>query len=215
MKNRFDLIIFDWDGTLIDSIEWITRCMQQAAETWQCDIPSDHAAREVIGLSLARAMDELFPDVDLFTRKRLIESYSKHFFSKTITRNDFFPGVYEMLVKLNQAGFLLAVATGKSRAGLDRALKHTETEELFTCTRCADETASKPEPKMLIEIIEQLEIPPARTLMIGDSVHDLQMAENAGITSVAVACGVHTHERLQEYNPLISLEQTAELLTLI
>ena len=215
MKNRFDLIIFDWDGTLIDSIDWITRCMQQAAETWSCDIPSDHAAKEVIGLSLARAMDELFPDVDFITRQKLIESYSNNFFSKPIDRNDFFPGVYEMLVQLNQAGFQLAVATGKSRAGLDRALKSTETKELFRCTRCADETASKPEPRMLIEIIEQLQISPARTLMIGDSVHDLQMAKNAAVSSVAVACGVHTHKRLQEYNPLISLEQTAELLTLI
>ncbi len=215
MKNRFDLIVFDWDGTLINSIEWIISCMQQAAETCNCEIPSDQAARDVIGLSLIRAMDQLFPDIDLLTRKQIIDSYSSHFFSKPINRDDFFPGVYEMLVKLKEAGFQLAVATGKSRLGLDRALKHTGTEEIFSYTRCADESVSKPDPKMLIEIIKQSQTPYTRTLMIGDSVHDLQMAKNARVSSVAVLCGVHTHKRLQEFNPLTSLEQTADLLTLI
>jgi len=215
MKNRFDLIIFDWDGTLINSIDWIANCLQDAAA--QCDrpIPETQAAKDVIGLSIHKAMATLFPQADEQTQEKLIACYSQKYFSKQISQDDLFPGVYEMLVRLNKAGYQLAVATGKGRVGLKAALKATGTEELFCITRCADETASKPDPKMLNEIIQQTNNEKERCLMVGDSIHDLQMAINAHISSIAVSCGAHSTEFLQQYSPLLCLQQPTELLNII
>jgi phosphoglycolate phosphatase len=215
MKNRFDLIIFDWDGTLINSIDWITHCLQNAAAQCNCPIPESQAAKDVIGLSINKAMQALFPDADEQTQKQLLECYSQKYSSKQITRDDLFPGVYPMLVQLKAAGYQLAVATGKTRAGLRRALQATETEDLFGITRCADETASKPDPRMLREIIKHTNATNERTLMVGDSIHDLQMALNAHISAIAVSCGAHSEEFLQQYNPLLCLQQPAELLNII
>jgi phosphoglycolate phosphatase len=215
MKNRFDLIIFDWDGTLINSIDWITHCLQNAAAQCNCPIPESQAAKDVIGLSINKAMQALFPDADEQTQKQLLECYSQKYSSKQITRDDLFPGVYPMLVQLKAAGYQLAVATGKTRAGLRRALQATETEDLFGITRCADETASKPDPRMLREIIKHTNAANERTLMVGDSIHDLQMALNAHISAIAVSCGAHSEEFLQQYNPLLCLQQPAELLNII
>jgi phosphoglycolate phosphatase len=215
MKNRFDLIIFDWDGTLINSIDWITDCLQHAALQCDCPIPESQAAKDVIGLSINRAMQTLFPEVDEQTLKQLVACYSRKYLSKQITQDDLFPGVYEMLVQLNETGYRLAVATGKTRTGLQEALQATGTEELFSVTRCADETASKPDPRMLNEIIQHTHATKERTLMVGDSIHDLQMAFNAHISVVAVACGAHSAEFLQQYNPLLCLQQPTELLNII
>ena len=215
MKNRFDLIIFDWDGTLIDSIDWITSCLQHAAMQYDCHIPESQAAKDVIGLSIDKAMQTLFPDEDKQTQAQLVACYSQKYFSKQISKDDLFPGVYEMLVQLNETGFQLAVATGKSRAGLQEALKATGTEELFCITRCADETASKPDPLMLHEIIQHTHTAKERSLMVGDSIHDLQMALNAHISSIAVSCGAHSEEFLQQYNPLLCLQQPTALLNII
>lgn len=215
MKNRFDLIIFDWDGTLINSIDWITHCLQQAALQCDCLMPESQAAKDVIGLSINMAMQTLFPEVDKQTQQQLVVCYSQNYFSKRISQDDLFPGVYEMLVQFNEAGYQLAVATGKTRAGLQEALRATGTEELFCTTRCADETASKPDPRMLREIIQHTNATKDRTLMVGDSVHDLQMALNAHISAIAVACGAHSEELLQQYNPLLCLQQPTELLNII
>ena len=215
MKNRFDLIIFDWDGTLINSIDWITSCLQYAAVQYDCVIPEAQAAKDVIGLSINKAMQTLFPEMDEQTQKQLIACYSQKYFSKRISRNDLFPGVYEMLVQLNEAGYQLAVATGKSRAGLEEALMATGTEELFCITRCADETASKPDPRMLREIIQHTKVAKERSLMVGDSIHDLQMALNAHISAIGVSYGAHSEEFLQRYNPLLCLQQPTELLNII
>ncbi len=215
MKNNFDLLVFDWDGTLIDSIGWIVYCIQNAARNCRLDVPTEQAARDVIGLSLNNAMQQLFPDIDQRTRERFVACYSESFFSRKTDRDDLFDGIYDMLVQLQDAGYQLAVATGKTRKGLDKALQATGTGELFTITRCADETASKPEPVMLQEITRQLKIPGERALMIGDSAHDMQMAANAGIPSVAVSCGAHTPEILKRYNPLYCLKQTTEILGLL
>lgn len=215
MKNRFDLIIFDWDGTLINSIDWITHCLQQAAVQCGCPIPESQAAKDVIGLSITKAMQALFPEVDGQTHEQLVGCYSKEYFSKQISQDDLFPGVYEMLVQLNGAGYQLAVATGKTRAGLQEALQATGTQELFCITRCADETASKPDPRMLCEIIQHTNTAKERALMVGDSTHDLQMALNAHISAIAVSCGAHPEEFLQQYNPLLCLQQPTELLNII
>ncbi|WP_027157343.1 HAD family hydrolase [Methylobacter luteus] len=215
MKSRFDLIIFDWDGTLVDSIDWIVTCLQHAAVSCNCTIPERQAAKDVIGLSTKNAIQTLFTGADEETRNQLMSCYIEAFFARQISRDDLFAGVYEMLVQLKRAGFQLAVATGKSRAGLDKALQATGTEDLFDITRCADETASKPDPAMVLDIIQHVEVANERTLMVGDSIHDMQMALNAQIASIAVSCGAHSKEILQQYNPLTCLQQPAELLAII
>ena len=215
MKNRFDLIIFDWDGTLINSIDWITHCLQQAAVQCDCTMPEAQAAKDVIGLSITRAMQTLFPDADVKMQKQLVNHYSRNYLSKQISADDLFPGVIEMLLQLKDKGYQLAVATGKTRAGLTEALQATETEELFCISRCADETASKPDPRMLHEIILHTRTAKERTLMVGDSIHDLQMALNAPISAIAVSCGANSAACLQQYQPLLCLQQTTELLNII
>ena len=209
------MIIFDWDGTLINSIDWIASCLQYAAAQYNCPIPESQAAKDVIGLSINKAMQTLFPEVDEQTQQQLVACYSQKYFSKQISKDDLFPGVYEMLIELNEAGYQLAVATGKNRAGLQEALRATGTEELFCITRCADETASKPDPRMLNEIMQHTDTAKERALMVGDSIHDLQMALNAHISAIAVSCGAHSEECLQQYNPLLCLQQPSELLTII
>ncbi|MDO9106283.1 MAG: HAD-IA family hydrolase [Methylovulum sp.] len=215
MKNSFDLIIFDWDGTLIDSIDWITHCLQKAGEHCDCVIPERQAAKDVIGLSIDKAMQTLFPTAGAQKLEKLTHYYSQEYFSKQISQDDLFAGVYDMLVQLNTSGYQLAVATGKTRTGLDKALAGTGTTELFCTTRCADETASKPNPRMLNEIMQHTNTPKERTLMVGDSSHDLQMAMNAHISSIAVSCGAHSATFLQTYKPLLCLQQPTELLELI
>jgi phosphoglycolate phosphatase len=215
MKNRFDLIIFDWDGTLVNSIDWITHCLQHAAGQCGIAIPEAQAAKDIIGLSLNKAMQTLFPEIDQQTQMQLVACYSQRYNSKQMSREDLFPGIYDMLVQLNKAGYQLAVATGKTRVGLQKALQATKTEELFCITRCADETASKPDPRMLHEIIQHTNIAKERSLMVGDSIHDLQMALNIPISAIAVSCGAHSAESLQQYNPLLCLQQSTELLNII
>jgi phosphoglycolate phosphatase len=215
MKNRFDLIIFDWDGTLINSIDLITHSLQQAALAYGYPIPEAQAAKDVIGLSIENAVLTLFPEADELSQKQLANSYRNHYSSKQLDRDDLFPGVYDMLVHLKQAGYQLAVATGKTRSGLQAALSGTGTGDLFCMTRCADETASKPDPKMLLEIIEYTQTSHDRCLMVGDSVFDLQMALNIPISAIAVTCGAQSAELLQQYQPLLCLEQPTELLNYI
>jgi phosphoglycolate phosphatase len=215
MKNRFELLIFDWDGTLMDSIGWIVHCLQTAAEQIGCKVPPPQAAKDVIGLSIVRAMETLFPEAGPELREQLVRAYSQEYASRILGSGDLFAGVREMLEELNGSGYRLAVATGKTRAGLQKALQATGTEDLFYITRAADETASKPDPKMLLEIMSHAEVAPARTLMIGDSIHDLQMAQNARISAIGVSCGAHSEEILQQYRPLLCLQQPAELLNII
>lgn len=215
MKNKFDLIIFDWDGTLIDSIDWIVHCLQTAGKQCGCGIPEPQAAKDVIGLSITNACAKLFPGVDDETLTQLTDCYQQTYLSRQLSREDLFPGVYEMLVELKQAGYQLAVATGKTRTGLQEALQATDTEELFCVTRCSDETASKPDPLMLHQIMQHTQAANERSLMVGDSTHDLQMAMNAQISAIAVSCGAHPEDILQQYSPLMCLQQPAELLNII
>ena len=215
MKKRYDLIIFDWDGTLIDSIDWIVKCLQRSAECCGLLIPSAQAARNVIGLSIDKAVNALFPGADNKMREQLVHYYSHEFASRQIDRNDLFTGVYEMLLQLKEAGYHLAVATGKSRAGLEKSLQATNTQDLFSITRCADETASKPDPTMIRNIMRYVDASEKRTLLVGDSVHDLQMAKNIQISAIAVACGAHPEAVLQQHQPLACLKQPTELLNFI
>lgn len=215
MKNRFDTIIFDWDGTLINSIDWIVDCLQSAAQGCHLPIPIDQAAKDVIGLSIENAMLTLYPDADAVLQQRLIDAYRHANTQYRIGPEHLFSGVFDMLVTLKQSGYALAVATGKTRTGLQHAMAATGTEELFDITRCADETASKPEPLMLLQILQHTNTASERALMVGDSTHDLQMAANANMAAVAVSCGAHSAELLRQYHPLHCLQQPAELLALI
>lgn len=213
MRNRFELIIFDWDGTLINSIDWIARCLQNTAENTRHTKPSYQAAKDVIGLSIERAIEALYPEAHADEVIDLVNRYESAYFSKALSRDDLFEGVYEMLEMLNNQGLKLAIATGKTREGLNEALAATKTRELFCVTRCADETQSKPHPLMLEEIMKDIGVTPEHTLMVGDSIHDLQMALNAQISSIGVASGAHSLEELEKYAPLHCFMRPTELLT--
>jgi len=202
-RKQFDLIVFDWDGTLMDSTSTIVRCIQAAARDLGLPIPDKSAASYVIGLGLQDAMQAAIPDVDPKYYPRIVERYRHHYLGQDKDLS-LFDGVREMLDDLGQQGYFLAVATGKSRVGLNRALNSTKLLSTFDATRCADETFSKPHPAMLQELTRELGQEMSRTLMIGDTTHDLQMALNAGAAGVAVEFGAHPVEQLQALNPLHS-----------
>ena len=193
---RYDLLVFDWDGTLMDSAARIVSCLQAAAADVHMTPPEDGAAREVIGLGLAEAMARLFPGQPPQIQQRLVERYREHFLVLNPAPSSLFSGVRETLAELHAAGFFLAVATGKSRRGLDRELEESGLGAFFHTTRCADETFSKPHPRMLLEVIESLGADASQTLMIGDSEYDMQMAVNARTAALGVAYGVHAPQRL-------------------
>lgn len=215
MKNRFDLIIFDWDGTLVDSIDWIVHCIQSAAAEYACPVPSADPIKDIIGLSIENAMQTLFPDIDSDTQHKLAAHYGQTFFSRQASRDDLFPGVEQMLRRFRQDGYRLAVATGKKSSGLAQAIAGAGVADLFCTTRCSDQTASKPDPRMIDEIVAELGVSKQRTLMVGDSVHDLQMALNAQVASIAVTCGAHSEAVLQQYQPLCCLPFPTELANII
>jgi len=198
---RFDLIAFDWDGTLYDSTRLIARCIQAAVVDVGGAMPSESDAAWVIGLGLAEALARAAPDVPKEKYPELGARYRYHF----LQRQDdlvLFDGVLEMLDALRARGHKLAVATGKSRRGLDEALATVALRDRFDASRTADETFGKPHPRMLLELMEELEVPAERTLMVGDTTHDLQLAMNAGCASVGVSYGAHTPESFDPLAPL-------------
>ena len=208
--RRFDLIVFDWDGTLFDSTRLIARCIQAACADLGIAVPSDRDASYVIGLGLADALRHAAPELPRERYPELGGRYRHHYVA---SQNDIvlFDGTLEMLLALRQNNHRLGVATGKTRSGLDDALRRSELKGLFDATRTADETASKPDPLMLLELMRELGATPERTLMIGDTTHDLQLAANAGCAGVAVGFGAHEHEAFEPYAPLHVAHSTAEL----
>jgi len=211
VKHPFDLLVFDWDGTLMDSIHRIVESIQGSAQRCGCDIPSEEACRGIIGLGLDEALEDLFPGSPPGTKTNLVECYREIFQNQKICPGDLFAGVSELLVQLKAEGYLLAIATGKNRSGLQNAMQRTGIATLFDASRCADETASKPNPAMLLEILDECDVSKYRTLMIGDTVHDLRMARNADIKAVAVCCGADQANVLLGWDPLVCLEQTRYL----
>lgn len=209
-RKQFDLIVFDWDGTLMDSTSTIVKCIQAAARDLGLPIPRDEAASHVIGLGLHEAMQAAMPNIDPVFYPRVVERYRFHYLSKD-HELVLFAGVREMLTELSQDGYFLAVATGKSRVGLNRAMNAVGLLSLFDATRCADETFSKPHPAMLQELTRELGQDMKRTVMIGDTTHDLLMANNAGAAAVAVQYGAHPHDQLLSCNPVYSAETVAQL----
>jgi phosphoglycolate phosphatase len=198
MKRNFDLIVFDWDGTLFDSTGLITRCIQSACADLGVPVPDNERASYVIGMGLIEALQHAAPDLPRERYKELGERYRHHYFARQ-HEIVLFPGTIELLQTLKARNHWLGVATGKSRRGLDEALQTVQLKGVFDATRTADETASKPNPQMLLELIAELGVAPERTLMIGDTTHDLQLAANAGTASIGVGYGAHAHESFAGY----------------
>ncbi len=207
----FDLIVFDWDGTLMDSEARIVNCLQAAFADLGVPPPVREAARDVIGLGLDEAILRLLPGADPQTCQALVIGYRRYFLELDPTPSVLFPGAQATLEWLLAQGYRLAVATGKGRIGLDRALTDTGLGALFHATRCADETLSKPNPQMLLELMDELGTAASATLMIGDTEYDMQMANNARTKSLAVSYGVHARERLMRHDPLDCLDDIADL----
>ncbi|MEP6722658.1 MAG: HAD-IA family hydrolase [Variovorax sp.] len=209
-QRHFDLIAFDWDGTLYDSTQLIVRCIQAAVVDVGGAKPSDKDAAWVIGLGLAEALARAAPDVPREKYAELGARYRHHY----LGHNDdlvLFDGVLPMLDALKERGHKLAVATGKSRKGLDGALATAELHDRFDSSRTADETEGKPHPRMLLELMDELRVPPERTLMIGDTTHDLQLALNAGCASVGVSYGAHEPASFDALRPLFIAHSVAGL----
>jgi phosphoglycolate phosphatase len=190
--RQFDLIAFDWDGTLFDSTALITHCIQSACGDVGVAVPSDEQASYVIGMGLIEALQHAAPELPRERYRELADRYRHHYFARQ-HEIVFFDGALAMLNSLKARGHLLAVATGKSRRGLDEALNTSALHGLFDATRTADETASKPDPRMLVELMDELQVAPDRTVMVGDTTHDLQLAANAGVASIGVSYGAHDH----------------------
>ena len=211
VMQRLDirLIVFDWDGTLMDSESQIVACLRAAMRDLGLEPLADDVLRNVIGLGLREAIDTLVPGQDMVFHDAFIGHYRNHWFASESSR--LFDGVREVLDICRQQDFLLGVATGKSRRGLDRMLGETGLEHCFDATRCADEAPSKPHPQMLVDIMQQLDVRPGQTIMVGDTEYDMEMATNAGAGKVAVTTGVHTPERLAQHAPMVTLQKLAEM----
>lgn len=206
------LFIFDWDGTLIDSVARIVGCLGSAAREVGLGVRSESAYGEVIGLGLPEAIRRLYPEVSEALAGIYRDRYAAHFIAADTEPSGFFPGALEALHVLRSRGHLLAVATGKSRRGLDRVLGRHGLEGFFDATRCADETASKPDPLMLSEIFAELDTDPSDSLVIGDTEFDMEMAARAGARRIGVSYGVHSPDRLARHGTEKIIGGIAELL---
>ena len=192
----YKLIVFDWDGTLMDSQARIVACLQDAARDVGVPVPNNTQARDVIGLGLQEAIARLFSASNSQQQADLVDAFRQHFLHVNTIESQLFPGVSDVLHDLREANFLLAIATGKSRRGLDRDLRETAIAEYFVASRCADETHSKPHPQMLLDILDELGMPAPASLVVGDTEYDMQMARNAGAAGLGVTYGMHDLERL-------------------
>ena len=200
--NKYNLLVFDWDGTLMDSKAQIVNCMQTAITELCFESRTDKQISDIIGLGLEEAILALYPGLDAKSVKHAANTYREHYLFKDKTPSPLFTGVPEVLTRLRESGYDLAVATGKSRRGLEKGLSETGLHEYFHVTRCADETRSKPHPQMLEEILVDLNTHSSKALMIGDSVYDLQLASNARVDGFAVSYGVHGLLQLLKHDPV-------------
>jgi len=209
-RRRFRLIVFDWDGTLSDSTTIIAQAIQSACRDLGEPVPDDLSARYVIGLGLTDALNKVVPALPVHRHSEMAAHYRQHY----LAREDdipLFAGAADLLAELDAAGYLLAVATGKSRKGLNRVLAQNGLTTRFHATRCADEGLPKPHPDMLLHLMDRLAVDARETLMIGDTTHDLELARNAGAAGVAVAYGAHEPEGLARLAPLATVLSIAEL----
>lgn len=213
MNNNapYSLLVFDWDGTLIDSIEQITTSLQAASKIICNEEVSEQAARSVIGLGLQEAVERLHPGKEQSLVEKMADAYRHHYLHENNVPSPLFEGVTEMLEELKDKGFTLAIATGKSRGGLDHSIAEHDVAHYFSTTRCAGEYLSKPHPEMLLGILNDTQTKTEHALMIGDSEHDLMMANNANVDAIAVSHGAHTADRLMQHKPLLCLDSVADL----
>lgn len=211
MPRPYELIVFDWDGTLMDSVAKIVNCFEGALCDAGAPSPGEAAIRQIIGLGLAEAVAVLLPGAAAALRTQVAERYREHFLHLDSTGTALFPGVREGLEELARRGHLLAVATGKARRGLDRVLHETGTAGLFVATRCADEAYSKPHPRMLEDILDRTGFTAERALMVGDTEYDLQMARAAAVDGLAVSYGVHTRDQLLAHGARACVDSFAEV----
>ena len=210
--SDYRLLIFDWDGTLMDSIGRIVESVCAAATTCELPVLDEIAIRGIIGLSLPEAFAALYPDrLDVMMATAFKEAYIEHYLALDVEPAPLYPGVIEGLQQFREQGHQLAVATGKGRQGLDRVLAGLGLTDFFDVTRCADETASKPHPLMVREILAHCDTSPEQALLVGDSVFDLEMARRAGVDSVAVGYGAQTFEALQACSPRFAINDFSEL----
>ncbi|HEX8962166.1 MAG TPA: HAD-IA family hydrolase [Rhodocyclaceae bacterium] len=210
MAKRFELIIFDWDGTLMDSAALIVDSVQSAARDLGLAVPSDERARHIIGLGLVDALRYAMPDLTPDRYQEAAERYRYHYLARD-HQLSLFEGALDLVAELARAEHFLAVATGKSRVGLNRAFADSGLGSYFRASRCADECHSKPHPQMIEELMAEFGVAPHRTLMIGDTVHDLQMAKNAGVEALAVSYGAHPRRQLEAEVPLHCAASVAEM----
>ncbi len=212
MNNyRFKLLVFDWDGTIMDSQANIIDCVREASKDLDLEIPADDAIRNIIGLGLKEAVTEIFPGIDDDLIWKVVERYRVHFLDHRRNPSQLFAGAEDTLREVAEMDYLMAVATGKGRAGLDKVFNYTGLGDLFHTSRCADESFSKPNPDMLLQIMDELGVNGDETLMIGDTDYDMYMAINAGAHRLAVSYGSHTQERLMKAEPLGCLDDIREL----
>ena len=209
MTEKIKLIVFDWDGTLMDSEAQIVACLHAAIADLGLEPMEDDTVKNVIGLGLREAIDTLVPGRDQKFHQTFVDYYRKYWFQSEASV--LFEGVREVLDTFRQQDLLLGVATGKARRGLERVLGETDLASCFHATRCADEAPSKPHPQMLLDIITKLDVLPKETLMVGDTEYDMEMATNAGVAKIAVRTGVHSEERLNRHAPLVCLEQLIDM----
>ncbi len=213
--RAYELIVFDWDGTLMDSAARIVHCFERACADANLPSPGEAAIRRIIGLGLAETMETLLPRADDAVRALVIERYREHFLGLDAEAMKLFPGVRDKLEALATQGFLLAIATGKSRHGLDRELAHTDLGALFVASRCADEAFSKPHPRMLEDILDRTGLEASQAIMVGDTTYDLVMARSAGVDGLAVSYGVHAREELLALAPIACCDSFQEVYTWI
>ena len=197
MPSSYNLLVFDWDGTLMDSSAKIVNCFVGAARDTKMPDPDPEQVKRYIGLSLLEAFFLLYPRISSDKANLLVDRYRDYWLVHDNTPMELFPGVKQGLLALQNAGYLLAVATGKSRRGLVRAMDTTNLDELFVYTRCADQSRPKPDPTMLLEILDYTGLEKHEAVMIGDTTFDMLMADNAGVTSWGVSYGSHGHDELQ------------------
>lgn len=211
MNHQAKLIVFDWDGTLMDSVAHIVFSLQTAITELNLSPKTDDEIKNIIGLGLREAFLALYPHSNTNELIELTASYRKRFFQQQENPSELFPGVRELIDNLLQQDYLLAIATGKGRNGLDKVLMETGLEQYFPITRCADESHSKPHPQMLHDIMQYYGIGPEETIMVGDTEYDLHMANNASANSLGVTYGVHEKQRLLDCKPLGLVNNVQEL----
>lgn len=210
MQRNFELVVFDWDGTLMDSAGAIARAIQASCREMGLPEPSDERARHVIGLGLQEALAYTAPDLRQEDYPRLVDCYRRHYL-KGDHELVLFDGAFELVESLAGEGRLLGVATGKGRKGLDRALAASGLGPFFHASRCADECFSKPHPEMLEQLMDVFGVDRSRTLMIGDTTHDLDMAANAGVQAIGVGYGAHLRAALEGAQALAVVDSIADL----